>query len=421
MNEAKIISALHDRSRSRLNESAGVDDPKKVEEPSNGTVDGDEEIGFIKCPNCGTKNEVENEVCVKCGTDLLALRDKEGESDDKGSVDEMVSNKFSGSPTKLAKSDNVELIVDDEIDDESDDDEIEIVYMDSIGEGDVASMGLDHEEDPDLGDGFIDAEGGVTDSEFEDDEYFNEYIYQCPNCEEYFDSGFEIIGEVVCPNCFATVTPMYQGELEDVAESMRLNEVTIRVSGGKVIKMKKPKKKGYKRVKGKYVKMSSKEKRARVKSIKKAQKKSRTSTAKKKRARSMKVRRKKKLNDSLFRDLINTAADSISESIHNSKTSEVHKVTGCQYDEEKGDLVIEAVIKRNGQFSPRKAKFIIESFVMESGTYRMIDTHNALGVGRKSIDIDIEVEEDQLTFEGISFELRDGDKVLLRESFIVEE
>lgn len=145
----------------------------------------------------------------------------------------------------------------------------------------------------------------------------DDFLNVCPECGEYFTSPDDIDGEEIeCPNCHAIITNECVGAIESCKESELpddaedddelidtadceeasdkepMNEVTIKVSGGKVLRFKKPAKKGFKRVGGKYVKMTAAEKKARKMAGKKMGRKGlgNKGSAKMKRRKSMKKR-----------------------------------------------------------------------------------------------------------------------------------
>ena len=175
-------------------------------------------------------------------------------------------------------------------------------------------------------------------------------------------------------------------EEQDVTEAIR------KVRGGKVVKLKKAPKKGYKVIDGKYVKMSSKEIAARRKAIKKAQRKSHTGAAKLARRKSMKLRLRKGLNDCFkfdeqaFQHLMNASLDNIFESASNEFYSfTVESVNSATFKD--SNLVLECSIGYADGVTA-SGTFTIDDFDYTSGT----ESSNLLDEIKGSMSVDLVVE-----------------------------
>lgn len=177
--------------------------------------------------------------------------------------------------------------------------------------------------EPEEDDGLVAPNGKVkasvktTENVFDEayDDYVGELAYECPDCGETFASDFGLV-ECVCPECDKIVRPLFLGEIEDVEEeSEDMTEAVVKVVGGKIVKLAKQAKAGFKRVNGKYVKMSQKEIRARKKSIKKAGKKAHTGTADVRRSKSLRKRQavlsNMELETSEMVDVLNQAVSEV--------------------------------------------------------------------------------------------------------------
>lgn len=270
------------------------------------------------------------------------------------------------------------------------------------------------------------------DDEGEDgiEDFVDELIYQCPECEANFSSYIELIGAIVCPECGAEITPIFVGDVEEVTESVipaegetpALTEVIVKIRGGKVVKLRKKRRPGYKIINGKPIKMKSSERMKRSKNAKKNRRKMHSASANIKRKKSMKIRKRRglddnfKVNEALLIDLMNEAIEGIYETISDTfVVPEIDSIKECFMDEE-DNLVVEAIVKYDDG-AEDTVEIVVEKFNKESGEFNVTESTDMFGEGTIKLSLNIIGESIEPT--EFSYDIKVGEKSIT-ESFIVE-
>lgn len=254
---------------------------------------------------------------------------------------------------------------DGEVEIEFDEDEVDVDLDNSIEDEEE----VDVEESDNYDDEEEEDEDEVVDpSEVEE----GMMVYRDPSNGEHFVTEGRV-RKITSPfNEAVEVRPEYVGRVTRVLESEdeedeedEVTEARVRVSNGKVIRLRgKKRKKGYKRVNGKYVKMSAKEKRSRAKNLKKARRKANTSSAKRKRAKSMRRRGKMNASYSIDENLVVENINESIESFYDGLEDKYHVPTfeNVSRVAVKGDnLIIEGLVSYDDGAS-ETVRFIIENF-----------------------------------------------------------
>lgn len=262
----------------------------------------------------------------------------------------------------------------------------------------------------------------------EPDLYIMDQMYQCPECGDYFSAPMKFTGECSCPDCGATITPTYIGEVDEVTESTdesddSLNELQIKVTGGKVVKFAKAAKKGYKRIGGKLVKMTSKEKAARKKAGKSLARKGlgNKGAAKMKRKKSMKKRSSMNssmnVDEGILMNMLNSVIGDVME--HYKDTYYGFKVTDIKeavFDSSANTLTLESVVTYEDN-DTSDAKFVIEGFGTDELSVK--ETEGILSLEGLSINAKGSINESCIDLTEMGYKLTIGDDTF-EESFEVE-
>lgn len=264
-----------------------------------------------------------------------------------------------------------------------------------------------------------------------EDDFIDDEVYQCTSCKEYFTSSIELTGNVICPNCREDVAPVFIGEVDDVefdesakpnAKGELLSEVIVKIKGGKVVRLKKRPRKGYKLVNGKYVKMTPKERMARKKQGKKMSRKPVKAATIRKRKKSLKKGKARGLydnfevNEDVFKDLVNAAYDDIYSDI--SEQYVVPQVDHIveSFMSEEDELVIEAVVKYDDGIE-EEVQFVVEGFKYETGEFTISESTETFGEG--TVKIKFDVANESISPLELSYDIKVDNKQL-SESFVVE-
>lgn len=256
-------------------------------------------------------------------------------------------------------------------------------------------------------------------SDDEPDMYIMDQLYQCSECGDYFSSPVKFTGECTCPECGAVGTPNYIGEVEEVTESQdeadsALNEIQVKVTGGKVIKFTKAAKAGFKRIGGKYVKMTSKEKAARKKAGKQLARKGlgNKGAAKMKRRKSMKKRAKMNsglnIEEGAVMELLNGVISDVME--HYTDTYYGFSVTAIKeatFDASTNALTLESTVTYEDN-DTADATFVIEGFDTDELT--VSESRGILNLEGLTMTGKGELTESEILVNEMSYALKIGNE-----------
>ena len=261
---------------------------------------------------------------------------------------------------------------DGEVEIEFDEDEVEVDLDNSVEDEEEVDVeesdDYDDEEDVDEEDEEEEEDEVVEPSEVEE----GMLVYRDPSNNAYFVTEGRV-RKITSPfNEAVEVRPEYVGRVtrvlepeEDEEDEDEVTEARVRVSNGKVIRLRgKKRKKGFKRVNGKYVKMSAKEKRSRAKNLKKARRKANTSSAKRKRSKSMRRRGKMNASYSIDESLVVENINESIESFYDGLEDKYHVPTFENVSRVaiKGEnLILEGLVSYDDGVS-ESVRFIIENF-----------------------------------------------------------
>ena len=213
----------------------------------------------------------------------------------------------------------------------------------------------------------------------------------------------------------------YDGE-DDFEEGEDVEEAFKSVKAGEVVSNLKAPKKGYKRVNGKYVKMSSQEKFARQKSGKKLSRKAHSSTANRSRTKSMRTRARRlgdsyEIDENVLRKLVNAALEEMYTGMEDRfVVPTVTRVTDAAFNGE--DLVVESRVLFDDGVRDT-VQFFIEGFNHESGKFSLYEGTELFGKNA-SVEVEFEMRENMAFPTRIDYSTSMGD-THLSESFAVEE